>query len=198
MLVTNKPSSHHPTNIPDPSRRPSPKPVLWCAVAAGAALQPPPPCFWSSWPGNVSGWHHWGTRPNCVTAELGGRRACVLEQLWLSRYQAAALLLGSGVNVLHVDTDMVRLSSLASLASLPSLSHSTDSPYSTDSTDSTSSPGSQALLRDPYLSLKAPPLSSYSLVVLPEKPVNGGLWYARASGRGRGAHWVMEEAMPAG
>ena len=80
------------------------------ALAVGAALQPPPPCYWSSWPGNVSGWHHWGTRPDCVTAELGGRRACVLEQLWLSRYQAAALLLGSGINVLHVDTDMVRLS----------------------------------------------------------------------------------------
>ena len=80
----------------------------------------------------------------------------------------------------------------------PSAIQSAGEQPSNDSTDSTSSPGSQALLRDPYLSLKAPPLSSYSLVVLPEKPVNGGLWYARASGRGRGAHWVMEEAMPAG
>ena len=48
-----------------------------------------------------------------MTGELGGRRACVLEQLWLSRYQAAALLLGSGVNVLHVDTDMVPARSLS-------------------------------------------------------------------------------------
>ena len=119
---------------------------------------PPPPCYWSSWPGNHTGWQYWGTRPSCVTGELGGRRACVLEQLWLSRYQAAARLLGAGVNVLHVDTDM-------------------------------------ALLRDPYLALKAPPLSEYSLVVLPEKPANGGLWYAQASARGAGAHWVMEEVV---
>ena len=53
---------------------------------AAAALQAPPPCFWSSWPGNHTGWHHWGTRPDCVTADLNGQRACVLEQLWLSRY----------------------------------------------------------------------------------------------------------------
>ena len=119
---------------------------------------PPPPCYWSSWPGNHTGWQYWGTRPSCVSGDQGGRRPCVLEQLWLSRYQAAALLLGAGVNVLHVDTDM-------------------------------------ALLRDPYLALQAPPLSDYALIVLPEKPVNGGLWYGRATQRGHGAHWVMEEVV---
>ena len=169
-------------------------------MAAGAALQPPPPCYWSSWPGNESGWHRWGTRPDCVTAELGGRRACVLEQLWLSRYHAAALLLGSGINVLHVDTDMVRLST--HLTDSTHSTHSTHPTHPTHPTHSTASTASrvdsQALLRDPYLALKTPPLASYALVLLPEKPINGGLWYARASGRGRGAHWVMEEAMPAG
>ena len=80
--------------------------------------------------------------------------------------------------------------------------HSTHPTHPTHPTHSTASTASrvdsQALLRDPYLALKTPPLASYALVLLPEKPINGGLWYARASGRGRGAHWVMEEAMPAG
>ena len=51
---------------------------------------------------------------------MSASRPCVLEQLWLSRYHAAALLLGSGVNVLHVDTDMVPARSL-SLTRPPSL-----------------------------------------------------------------------------
>ena len=68
----------------------------------------------------------------------------------------------------------------------------------TPATDGRAASARQALLRDPYLALKRPPLARYAMVVLPEKPVNGGLWYARASGRGRGAHWVMEEARAAG
>ena len=116
----------------------------------------PPPCFWASWPGNHSGWNVWGSKPSCVSAELDGKRFCVLEQLWLSRYHAAALLLGAGVNVLHIDTDAI-------------------------------------FLQDPYVALKAPPLSQHALVVLAEKPANGGLWYASA--RGGAARWVMEEVV---
>ena len=32
-------------------------------------------------------------------------------------------------------------------------------------------------------------------LVLPEKPASGGLWYGRATQRGHGAHWVMEEVV---
>ncbi len=120
---------------------------------------PPVPCFFSSAPSDHPGWASWGSGPGCVSASVAraaARSACVLEQLWTTRYHVAALLLGAGVNLLHMDTD-------------------------------------SAVLSDPYAQLKAPPLREHSLVLLPESPANGGLWYAQNTRRGAGAHWLIGE-----
>ena len=50
-----------------------------------------------------------------------------------------------------------------------------------------------AFLSDPYELLKTPPLSAHSLIVLPESPVNGGMWYAQNTQEGAGAQWVISE-----
>ena len=74
----------------------------------------------------------------------------------MSRYHVAARVLGTGVNLLHLDTDSTFLS-------------------------------------DPYVQLKAAPLAQFSLLILPEAPANGGMWYAQNTSRGSGAAWVISE-----
>ena len=44
-----------------------------------------------------------------------------------------------------------------------------------------------AFLSDPYALLKQPPLSMFSLLILPETPANGGMWYAQNTSAGSGA-----------
>ena len=67
------------------------------------------PCYWSSWPSSHEGWTRWGSSPSCISA-LRKQKACVIEQLWASRYAAAATLLAAGANVFHMDTDTVLVS----------------------------------------------------------------------------------------
>ena len=73
-------------------------------AAAARSVVPAVPCVFSSWPRDHAGWKSWGSGPGCVSG-AAPFRACVLEQLWTSRYHVAAQVLGAGVNVLHVDTD---------------------------------------------------------------------------------------------
>ena len=48
-------------------------------------------------------------------------------------------------------------------------------------------------LSDPYELLKRPPLSHTSLLILPETPANGGMWYAQNTSKGTGAAWIIAE-----
>ena len=48
-------------------------------------------------------------------------------------------------------------------------------------------------LSDPYPLLKRPPIAQVSLLILPETPANGGMWYAQNTTRGTGAGWVIAE-----
>ena len=50
-----------------------------------------------------------------------------------------------------------------------------------------------AILSDPYALLKVPPMASQSLIILPETPANGGMWYAQNTTDGAGAQWVIAE-----
>ena len=113
------------------------------------------PCYYSSWPRDHPGWEAWGTSPGCVSAARASHY-CVIEQLWATRYHVAAQILASGVNLLHIDTDV-------------------------------------AILADPYALLKQPPFASQNLVILPETPANGGMWYAQNTSDGAGAQWVIGE-----
>ena len=50
-----------------------------------------------------------------------------------------------------------------------------------------------AILSDPYAMLKSPPMAGQNLVILPETPANGGMWYAQNTTDGTGAQWVIAE-----
>ena len=50
-----------------------------------------------------------------------------------------------------------------------------------------------AILSDPYALLKAPPLDQMNLIILPEAPINGGMWYAQNTSADSGAQWVIAE-----
>uniref|UniRef100_A0A7S4ETJ9 Nucleotide-diphospho-sugar transferase domain-containing protein n=1 Tax=Chrysotila carterae TaxID=13221 RepID=A0A7S4ETJ9_CHRCT len=49
------------------------------------------------------------------------------------------------------------------------------------------------IFNDIYTRLKRKPISDYSLILLPESPVNGGLWYAQHTSLDSGAQWVIAE-----
>ena len=50
-----------------------------------------------------------------------------------------------------------------------------------------------AILADPYAWLKTAPLAEQNLIILPESPINGGMWYAQNTTAGAGAQWVIAE-----
>ena len=130
----------------------------------------------------------------------------MLEQLWLSRYQAAKLLLGSGSTC----CTSTRILPARSLSSPPSLCrrfhhdhprlylarrrhrrhrrrrhrrhhrHVYDAPATAATTTTDTRAASPAALLRDRLALKRPPLARYAWWCC--RAVNGGLWYARASG----------------
>ena len=60
----------------------------------------------------------WGTAPGCVSAARSSH-SCVVEQLWATRYHVAAMILASGINLLHVDTDAAFLTDPYALLKAP-------------------------------------------------------------------------------
>lgn len=68
------------------------------------------PCFWSGF-NDLAAWKWWGSYRGCESA-THPRRSCVLEQLQAVRYYVAGQLLQEGANLLFIDLDTVRATSL--------------------------------------------------------------------------------------